>query len=315
MANATAGVAYLDRRLQGVIDGSKVDWDRYLNPEDKTRIIPAETLAETAKREILLGVAAEPGLSLPWGKTQDKVLLRPGKLSIWTGWSRHGKTQMLKQIMLHGIGQSERVLFCSMEEEVLDVWKDMARIACRTPDASPKDIDRYVSYVTGKLWLYDQQGRISPKKILALVRYAATELKVTQVVVDSLMMLGIGRDDYEGQATLVGDLKTAAKDTGCHVHLVAHMRKRDGKGGEEAPGSLHDIAGGHELGSIADGVFVVWKDRDRKDMTQPEVVLKVEKARGRINWTGAIGLNTHAMSRQFIEDIHPMTFWDDRVEF
>lgn len=309
MASASAGVAYLERRIAGVIDGATVDWGRYLNPEDKSRIIPAEALAEQVKREILLGREAELGLGLPWPKTADKVLLRPGKLSIWTGWSRHGKTQMLKQLMLHGIGNGERVLICSMEEEVREVWRDMAWIACGRDDASPRQIDRFVDFVRGKLYLFDQQGQINAKKAVALVRYAAAELKVTHVVVDSLMMMALGRDDYDGQARFVGELKTAAKDGQCHVHLVAHMRKRDGKTGEEAPGTLHDIAGGHELGSITDNAFVVWRDRERKDPSKPDVILKVEKQRGRVNWTGTIGLNTHVVSRQFVESIYAMKFW------
>lgn len=315
MANAAAGVAFLDARRAAVIDGAQIDWERYLKPDDKSRIVPAESLAERARREILLGAEAEPGLLLPWGKTRGKVLLRPGKLSVWAGWSRHGKTQMLKQAMLHGCREGERVLFCSLEEEVIDLWKDMAWIGCAGPDPTPKTLDRFVQLITGKLWMYDQQGTVEPRRMLALIRYAAAELKVAHVVIDSLMMLALDRDDYEAQARFVGDLKTVAKDTGVHAHLVAHMRKRDGKGGEESPGSLHDISGGHEIGSKADSVFVVWRNREWKDQTKPEVILRVDKQRGRVNWTGNIGLNTHAASRQFVEGGYPMEFWENSVDF
>ena len=311
------GIAYLDqfRKTGGVIDGDSIDWQRYLKPEDKTRIVPAESLAERAKREILLGADAEPGLTLPWPKTNGKVLLRTGKLSVWAGWSRHGKTQMLKQAMLHGIGQDEKVLFASMEEEVIEVWKDMARICCKRENPSPKTLDKFISFVTGGLWIYDQQGMVEPRKIQAVIRYAASELKITHVVIDSLMMLALDRDDYDAQARFVGELKTTAKDTGVHVHLVAHMRKRDGKSAEEGPGTIHDISGGHEIGSKADNVFIVWKDVERKDPSKHEVILKVDKQRGRINWTGKFLFNCHHDSRQFVEDVHPMSFWDESVEF
>jgi twinkle protein len=317
LASAERGVAFLDqfRKTGGVIDGDAIDWQRYLKPEDKTRIVPAEALAERARREILLGADAEPGLTLPWSKTQGKVLLRPGKLSVWAGWSRHGKTQMLKQAMLHGINQGEKVLFASMEEEVIEVWKDMSRVACRREDPAPSTLDKFTKFITGNLWLYDQQGMVEPRKIQAVVRYAAAELKVTHVVIDSLMMLALDRDDYDAQARFVGELKTTAKDTGVHVHLVAHMRKREGKTGEDVPGTIHDISGGHEIGSKADGVFIVWKDIERKDTTKHEVILKVDKQRGRVNWTGKIGLNCHHGSRQFIEDVAPMSFWDEPVNF
>lgn len=305
------GVAFLDqfRQQGGVIEGDRIDWQKYLKPEDKSRIIPAETLAEKVKARMLLGDEHEDGLTLPWEKTRGKVLIRPGKVAVWAGWTHHGKTQLVKQLMLHGISQSERVLIASMEEEVEDVYLDLAWMACATSQPRPAEFDRFTQFITGKLWLYDQQGTVEARKAVALVRYAAAELKVTQVVIDSLMMLAVDRDDFEAQARFVGELKAAAKDTGATVHLVAHMRKRDGKGGDEQPGTTHDIAGGHEIASKADYVFLPW--RDKTPGAKPACKLKVDKQRGRINWLGIINLNFHDTARQFVEDVHPMRFWDE----
>lgn len=295
----------------GVIDGSQIDWQRWLKPEDKSRIVPAESLAEKAKARLMLGADQETGLSLPWEKTHGKVLIRPGKLAVWAGWTHHGKTQMVKQAMLHGIKNSERVLIASMEEEVVDVYTDMATMACGEPQPAPSEFNRFNSFVTGKLWLFDQQGQVDPLKMQAVIRYAASELKITHVVVDSLMMLNISRDDYEAQGAFVRQLKSTAKDTGVTVHLVAHMRKRDGKGGDESPGTVHDVAGGHEIGSAADYVFLPW--RDKKPNASPACQLKVDKQRGRINWLGTVNLNFNQKARQFVEDVHPMRFWDEEA--
>jgi len=307
---AERGIAALDDfRKTGVIDGAQIDWQRWLKPEDKSRIVPAEALAEKAKVRLMLGAEQEPGLTLPWEKTHGKVLMRPGKLAVWAGWTHHGKTQMVKQLMLHAVKNSERPLIASMEEEVVDVYTDMATMACADPQPSPSQFSRFNSFVTGKLWLFDQQGQIDPQKMQAVIRYAASELKITQAVVDSLMLLAINRDDYEAQARFIGQLKATAKDTGVTVHLVAHMRKRDGKGGDESPGTIHDIAGGHEIASIADYVFLPW--RDRKPNANPVCQLKVDKQRGRVNWLGTVNLNYHQRSRQFVEDVHAMRFWDE----
>jgi len=288
------------KQFSGVVDGTQIDWAKWMSPDEKSRVVPAEALAERGKARMLLGSDAEPGLTLPWGKTNGKVLIRAGKLCVWTGWSRHGKTQMLKNVMLHAIASGEKCLVASMEEEVIEVWADMARQACDSPDPSPSILNKFVAFVRGKLWLYDQQGQVEPKKLLALCRYAASELGVTQIMVDSLMLLAVGRDDYEAQARFVSELKSVTKDTGCTVHLVAHMRKRDGKG-DEAPGSMHDISGGHEIGSIADYVFVCWRDINQKNTDGHGTILKVEKQRGRVNWIGTVGLHFHDRSRQFIE--------------
>lgn len=297
--------ALIDRAIKqfsGVVDGTQIDWQRWMSPDEKSRVIPAEALAERGKARMLLGADAEPGLTLPWAKTHGKVLIRSGKLAVWTGWSRHGKTQMLKNLMLHAMQSGEKCLIASMEEEVIEVWADLARMACAAPDPSPSTLTRYVDFVRGKLWLYDQQGQVDPKKLIALCRYAASELGVTQLMIDSLMLLAVGRDDYEAQARFVSELKSVTKDTGATVHLVAHMRKRDGKIADEAPGSMHDISGGHEVGSIADYVFVCWRDISQKNIQGSGTILKVEKQRGRQNWIGTVGLTFDDYSRQFTEN-------------
>jgi twinkle protein len=310
MPDGTRGASFLDARVAKVITDKDIDFDRFLNVEERNRIVPAESLSEEGKRNLLLGRGHEPGLLLPWEKAQGKVKIAPGKLALWVGWSHHGKSQMLKQIMLSAIQQSEKVCVASMEEEVSEVWCDMARAACGADQPSPKSVDQWIKFSTGNLWFYDQQGEVKAERILAVMRYCAEELGVTQFVIDSLMMLAVSRDDYEAQSLFVGRLKTLAKDTGCTAHLVAHMRKRDGKTGDEQPGTMHDIAGGHEIGSKADYIFNVWRNK-KGSPDSPQAALGVDKQRGRTNWIGRMGLDFDPGSRQFIEGKFPMTFWTE----
>src|SRR5688572_17873281 len=118
------------KKFDGVVAASEIDWNLWLKPSDTARVIPAENLAEEGKKRLLLGAEAEPGLTLPWRKCAGKVLIRPRMLAVWTGWTHHGKSLMLKQLMLSAIEQGEKVLIASMEEEVRDIWNDMAIIAC-----------------------------------------------------------------------------------------------------------------------------------------------------------------------------------------
>ena len=290
-------------RLHGqTVTESAVDWRQWMKPSEKSRVVPAESLADECKRRMLLGREAEEGITLPWSRTHGQVLMRPGKLAVWTGWSHHGKSALLKQIMLHAIFRGEKVLIASMEEEIGEVWRDMARLYSGVSEPGPRVIDAFIEFVSGNLWLYDQQGVVEAERMVAVLRYAASELKTTHAVIDSLMMLAVSRDDYDAQSKFVGELKSAAKDTQQTVHLVAHMRKRDGKTGEESPGGVHDIAGGHEIASKADYVFNVWRDKTRTDANSPSCILSVEKQRGETNWLGKIPLHYHAASRQFLEN-------------
>ena len=45
------------------------------------------------------------GLSLPWAEANEYVRFMPGKVSIWSGPTFSGKTQFLRQLMLHSILQ------------------------------------------------------------------------------------------------------------------------------------------------------------------------------------------------------------------
>ena len=296
------------KRMQGqVIDGGAIDWERWLKPSDVSRIIPADEIFAKGKEQLLLGVGISQGLTFPWKKTDGNVLIKPGKVAIWTGWSHHGKTNMLKQLMLWAVKSGEKVLICSMEEEILEVWRDMAVMYSQTDKPSPGALDFFGDFISNKVWFYDQQGTVDAKRMQALLRYAHEKLGTTQVMIDSLMMLAVDRDDYEAQSRFVGELKSIGKDTHQTIHLVAHMRKRTGSTGDDQPGSQHDIAGGHEIASKADYVFSVWRDKKPK-VGADDCILTVEKQRGRPNWLGRIGLKYHPSSRQFIEGRYPVDF-------
>ena len=174
-------------RLNGTLNGDQFDWQQWMKPSDVSRVVAAESMADEVKKNILLGHEIEKGLSLPWGRTDGKVLIKPGKLAVWCGWSHHGKSQMLKQVMLHAISKGEKVLIAIMEEEIKEIWQDMAFMYAGNDSPTPRVIDDFVRMVSGKLWFYDQQGSVEANRMIAIVRYAATELKVTQAVIDSLI--------------------------------------------------------------------------------------------------------------------------------
>lgn len=307
-------LSIVERAKAALVKDGDVDLKRYMHAQERTRVIPAESLAEQGKRTLLLGPSHEQGLLLPWEKARHIVKLEPGNLAVWSGWSRHGKSQLLKQLMLHAMSEGEKVCIASMEEKILKVWAEMGRVGSGTRDPSPRQIDGWVAFQTGRLWFYDRQGSVAPEKIKAVIRYCAAELGITQFVVDSLMMMAIRRDDYDAQAAFVSDLKGVADETGCTVHLVVHLRKRDSKTGEDVPGSMHDVSGGHEITSVADYVFNVWRNINKATPGNPDCVLCVEKQRGNIDWLGKISLNFHEGSRQFAEGNQAILYWRDTAE-
>lgn len=75
------------------------------------------------------------------------------------------------------------------------------------------------------MWLYDQYGSVEPSKLYNVIRYCVEELKISHIIIDSLMKCVRGEDDYNSQKHFVNMLTTLAHDYDIHIHLVHHVRK------------------------------------------------------------------------------------------
>lgn len=293
------------------------DLQRYLDFPDSTRIIAAESLVERAKQQLAFGIGTTPGLRLPWPEIESDVRITPGTLAVWSGLTHHGKSQMLKQVMLGAISQDEKVCFASLEENVLQLFLNMGQMGCGTQEPSLRQFMGFVDFCVKKLWFYDHEGIISGKRMGQVIRWCAAEKGVTQFVVDSLMLVSVakGYDKFSGHVDFVAELKAIAKETGCTIHLVAHNKKPQGKASEAESGGIHDISGGHEIGSMADYVFSVWRNKKlagERGTGERDAKLIVEKQRGQFNWIGTFPLDFHFTSRQFVRGYEPMKFWEPR---
>src|ERR1700688_4385045 len=79
------------------------------------------------------------GLSLPWAddasdrvRLSDKVRFMPRKVTVWSGPTFAGKTQFLRQLMLHALANRHKALFVSLEEQPEDVWREFVTMATLT---------------------------------------------------------------------------------------------------------------------------------------------------------------------------------------
>jgi twinkle protein len=294
---------------------SEEELKRYLNFPDAVRIVPAEALLDSAKNRIAFGVGNVAGVCLPWEELKNDVRITPGTLAVWSGLTHHGKSQMLKQVMLAAIQQGEKVCIASFEEEIENQFFDMGCMAVASQDPRLLQMEEFADFARGRLWFYDHQGKCDSQRMEQVIRYCAAERGVTQFVIDSLMLISVGKnyDKFAGYVDFVSDLKIIASDTKCTIHLVAHNKKPQLKAGETAAGSIYDISGAHEIGSMADYVLSVWRNKtplSERAPTERDAKLTVEKQRGRLNWIGSFSLNFHTGSRQFIRGIEAMTFWD-----
>jgi twinkle protein len=183
----------------------------------------------------------------------------------------------------------------------------MSRQASGSREPTVRFVRDFHAWTDGKLWLYEHGAVVKPDKIMAVVRYAREAIGVEHVVIDSLMKCGMATDDYNAQKALVDRLCVYARDSGCHVHIVAHGRKGDG---EHAKMDKHDIKGASEITDLVDNVFTLWRNKpkeervrmgaaDDEDMAKPDALLSCVKNRHG-EWEGSVALWYHADSFQYL---------------
>jgi twinkle protein len=247
--------------------------------------------------------SAPKGSKTTFPSLNDRLRFRPHEVTIWAGFNGHGKSLLLGQSVIGFAMQGERTCIASLEMRPVTTLSRMARQASQTNKPDADFLREFCDVLGDGLYLYDQQGMVQSDKIIGVIRYAAEKKGCKHFVVDSLMKCGIGEDDYNNQKRFVDQLCTVARDTGIHVHLVAHSRKQKD---ELSPPSKMDIRGGASISDQVDNVVIVWRNKVKEDgiannkpvHAEPDAYLMVQKQRNG-EWEGAIPLWFDKSSQQF----------------
>ncbi len=243
------------------------------------------------------------GEKLPWYKTFDLVRLRPGEVSIWAGINGHKKSMLLGQVLLWLPAQI-KILIASLEMKPEATLERMVKQSLGSNKPDEKYLNRFFD-LTENIWLYDQQDSVPSDRILGLVGYAAKELKMQHIAIDSLVKCGISLDDFTAQKDFIDKLSYMAKAFNVHIHLVHHVRK--GKDEKEKLSKM-DVKGGGEITDLVDNVFLVQTNKSKKekseqnkpvDKFEPDQTLEVCKQRHG-EWEGQIALWFRENGLQFV---------------
>lgn len=233
------------------------------------------------------------GYRTPYAGLGDKLLFRPGELTIWTGDAGAGKTQILSDCAVDWIAQGSRLCLSSLEMHPRHTLKRMVKQVVGTDRPTERALRAALDWLSGGLLLYDHTGKRTIDEMLTLFDYGRARWGCDQFVIDSLMRLGVAGDDYNTQEAVIFRLVEWAMASKVHVHLVAHSKK-----GERDRGvpETADIKGAMEIGANAFNIVSLWRDRkfednvasmritddagaDRLFASKPGVVLNVAKQR------------------------------------
>lgn len=208
-----------------------------------------------------------PGYSMPYAGLNGRILFRPGEVTLWSGASGSGKSQIISDCAPNWIRAGSRICLASFEMQPQWTLKRMVKQSGGVDRPTIPYIAATLAFLDSGLLIYEKVGKSDVPALLEVFDYARAKYGCDQFVIDSLMRLGIASDDYNGQEQAVFRLVDWAIARNVHLHLVAHARKGEKGGGVP---ELEDVKGAMEIGANAFNIVMIWRNRKVEDGVDPD---------------------------------------------
>jgi twinkle protein len=256
---------------------------------DPVELKPASHFQDDIIREFYPPDNASLGFFTPWNKVGNKLMLRPGEVTILAGVNGHGKSEGTGHIVLDAIKQGVKACIASLEFKPAKWLYRLTRQAAGIQEPSVPYIQAIQEWFGDRLWVFDVVGTAKADKIIEVFEYACRRYGLKLFVIDNLSKLDIGLDNYDKQRDFVDQLTDFAKDHDCHVILVAHSRKAFD---DSNAGGKFDVKGSGAITDLADTVLIWWRNRPKEEkvrkagnnvdssvLEKPDAVVRCEKQR------------------------------------
>lgn len=242
-----------------------IDAAKYLDPEE---LVSAADFYD-AVHEAFHPTESTVGYTVPWGCLKDKIHFRPNELTLWTGGSGAGKSQLLSHASVDMMDQGAKICLASLEMTPAQSLKRMVRQAGDIDVPTDEFLKTTLDWMGGKLWMFNLVGKERISRLLDVFEYARRRYGVDTFIIDSFMRLGIGVDDYKAQDEAIFHLTDWVVSRPVHLHLVAHARKSGDQ--TEAP-KTEDVKGTSEIGANAFNIITVWRNRKLEEDLEAAVI-------------------------------------------
>lgn len=232
-------------------------------------------------------------------KTEDGFWFRPGEVTIWGGYSHAGKSTMINFMVAQLLGARIPVFIGSFEIRVETQLRKLLSVFFGKSALQEMPAREFTRNVGESIVFADVVGSIAQDDLLEMMLFSHRRYGTTHFVIDSLMRVQGLEEDWPAQGEFCNRLQDFAKDTGAHVHLVAHLGK-PAQGGERP--SMYAIKGSSLMVNNADNILLVLrnpeKEKKRKagkltseeerSMHDTEVIVEKQRETG---WIGLFRLN------------------------
>lgn len=295
-----------------IIELPRKDPNEMLTSGEGKQLLQSYWNAKTHSPDSILHVSQVTGgnveemvlYEFPWERmTNFMVGQDAGRLYLWTSATGHGKSSIIKEILVHHLesGNATGCIFLEESPEStvddlisLKLGKHVRKIMGQRQlnklrkRFNKEEVDLGVAdnlsedeYNAAKrevgefpLYIYDHIGNANIENVMSRLEYMAVALNCKVLIVDHITLLGnmllSQQDNYGNSERLILDdvmkqLRSLVERTGCIVHVVSHIKKTDKNVDEGDRISLSDLRGSGSLAQIADYVFALERNRQHPD--------------------------------------------------
>lgn len=230
--------------------------------------------------------------------------MRRGEVTLLGGWSSHGKSALLDQILGHATRQGH---VCHLYINEMTPRTRSLRWVAREAQVNLKALMRGQLSDNDKAKCVEKLGQV-PYPITDAAGWSAEQiarhmrrLKADVVGIDILHL--IPHDDEGDLKNISQVLNIAAKLAHCHVIATVHLNEKRVMGQTRPMPTLGDIRGSGMLKNDADNVLFVFREQDA-DTGYPQEPSRAYFAKSRMGECGGIELSFSGNRTEF-EEVSP----------
>ena len=256
-----------DIKSRMVINGD--DLDNYAESDEAAHIKNAADYEDAVWEHIQRPETAK-GAYFPWTKTRSDIRHRPGEFTLYSGKEGTFKSMLTGMVHLGFAMQGQSCVIASMEMTAEETLERLEYQALGTSQPTREYHREFYKWADGRIYIYEQGGVVSPKRLIGLSKYAINHLGINNVLIDSLMTVdfqaGSSFELIEKQTSFVRELVAFAKSSRGHISLIAHLKKT-------TPGhqpTTDDIDGSKKIPNLAQNIFFLTNNLKKEtEITKP----------------------------------------------
>lgn len=207
----------------------------------------------------------------------DGLYFRPAEVTVWTGPYGNGKSTFLNQLAAGILETNTAVFMASMESKAEITLRKLALTfivgwgfyntgTCFRNDrgleySHDEGFSTFLEGAGEKLIFADVVGYIKQDQLLEMMLFSFRKYGAQHFFIDSLMRIEGLEEDYPAQGIFLNRLQAFAKETGSHIHLVAHPKK--GEKGKRPTGD--DLKGASLIANNADNIISVMRNHEKAE--------------------------------------------------